>query len=362
MKKVILNGITLTSKEIYGVQRYATELLFELDRILKPGMLEVVVPENGERELSFKNITVTKLPIGGSRIRREIWNDFSFPRYVRKQGGISMELTNNLPIFNCDIIAVHDCIIERCKENANTLKKRAARLFRMFKTFINVRRAKAIVTLTEHSKNDISEYYHIPVKRMVITGCGWQHFERIIPDENTIERLGVKNRPYFFALGSRLWHKNFKWIAEAAKQNPQYLFIVSGSNDLGTSDTSLNESIDNLIYAGYLSDGEIKALMMHCKAFLQPSLYEGFGIPPMEAMSCGARCIVSNRMSLPEVYKDSVWYIDPEKYDGIDLDAIMSREIRDNKEVLDRFSWKCSAERLYWVMKYVGRKSEKGVH
>ena len=143
-------------------------------------------------------------------------------------------------------------------------------------------------------------------------------------------------------------------MAAAARQNPKYTFVVSGSNLLSTSDSKLNdEKPNNLIFTGYLSDGEIKALMAGCKVFIQPSLYEGAGMPPMEAMSTGARCIVSNRTSLPELYGNSVWYIDPEKYEGIDIDGIMSGEIADNKEVLDRFSWAKSARRMYSLLKKV---------
>ena len=91
--------------------------------------------------------------------------------------------------------------------------------------------------------------------------------------------------------------------------DPQYFFVVTGA----------------------LSDEEIKALMRHCKASIQPSFYEGFGIPPMEAMSVGADCIVSNASSLPEVYKNSVWYIDPHDYDSIDLDKIMAQKKKETK-------------------------------
>ena len=225
--------------------------------------------------------------------------------------------------------------------------------------FLNVKRAKAVITVSDYSKKDIVRLYHIPAKKVCIIPNAWQHFDRIVPDESVIDRFGLCRGQYLFALGSRSYHKNFKWIAEAAKQNPQYTFIVSGSNNLGTSDTALDTKLDNLIYAGYLSDGQIKALAAHCKAFIQPSLYEGFGIPPLEAMSTGARCIVSNATSLPEIYGDSVWYIDPLNYKGIDIDKIMSAEIKDNREVLDRFSWERSARRLYALLQHV-RKNSRG--
>jgi glycosyltransferase involved in cell wall biosynthesis len=106
-----------------------------------------------------------------------------------------------------------------------------------------------------------------------------------------------------------------------------------------------------VIFTGYLSDEEIKALMNHCKVFVQPSLCEGFGIPPMEAMSVGANCIVSNRASLPEVYLNSVWYIDPEDYDNINIDKIMQSSKNDNDVILNLYSWKKSALELFNYLK-----------
>lgn len=113
--------------------------------------------------------------------------------------------------------------------------------------------------------------------------------------------------------------------------DPQYFFVVTGAKQVVT-DTSFEGDIpENMVFTGYLSDEEIKALMRHCKASIQPSFYEGFGIPPMEAMSVGADCIVSNASSLPEVYKNSVWYIDPHDYDSIDLDKIMAQKKKETK-------------------------------
>lgn len=352
MKKVIINGFLLTGKEIYGVQRYAAELLYELDRIVKPGEIEVVVPQNGEREFRFQNIEVTRLKQANPE-HKWSWNLFQFSRYVKKHHGISMDLTLTLPLLNCDIVAIHDCIYERCKQNANTFKKKLGRVYHIAVTLLNTCRAKAVITVSHYSKEDISRFYCVPRRKIVVIGSAWQHFLRIESDDSVLEKLSLMGKPYCFALGSRLYHKNFRWIAEAAGQNPQYTFVVSGSSNLGTSDTALDRNTKNLIYAGYLSDGEVKSLMTHCKAFIQPSLYEGFGIPPMEAMCCGAKCIVSNRTSLPEIYGDSVWYIDPLKYNGIDMDQIMRAEIADNSEVLKRFSWKKSAMRLYRLIQKV---------
>ena len=102
-----------------------------------------------------------------------------------------------------------------------------------------------------------------------------------------------------------LKHINYAWVIKAAIKNPQYYFVVTGTDAYSSEIENLKEkNPDNLIYTGYISDGEIKALYQKCKALIQPSLYEGFGIPPLEALCVGGKAIVSNVSSLPEIYGD----------------------------------------------------------
>ena len=87
--------------------------------------------------------------------------------------------------------------------------------------------------------------------------------------------------------------------------------------------------------------------MAHCKAFIQPSLSEGFGMPPLEAVSAGARdIIVSNVTALPEVYGECAHYIDPTKYENIDMDEILATEVRDPSVLLEKYSWEKSAKQI----------------
>lgn len=274
-----------------------------------------------------------------------------FHRFCKKRGGISADLTLSYPLFGADITAVYDCIVEKIRQNSVSFPQKIRRLLHIARVCINLKRAKHVITCSRNSKKDICRFYHISPEKVSVVYSAWQHFESIRADISVLERLGLEEGKYCFSLGSRFCHKNFRWIAAAASQNPQYRFVISGSSLLSTGDGVLNsEAPDNLIFAGYLSDAEVKALMKSCKVFILPSLYEGFGIPPMEAMSTGARCIVSDTSSLPEVYADSVYYIDPRRYGGIDIDKIMSADIKDNSEVLKRYSWKKSAYRFKQII------------
>ena len=203
------------------------------------------------------------------------------------------------------------------------------------------------MTVSESAKNDILKFYKIENSKIVIIPNAWQHFSRIKEDDSILNRFNLKDKGYYFSLGSRSPNKNIEWIMSAAKLNPNDIFVVSGSDSVFKSYNDVSkEELHNVIFTGFLSDGEIKSLMKHAKAFIQPSKYEGFGIPPMEAMSTGTKCIVSNVSSLPEIYGKSVWYIDPYKYESINLDEITKDKIEDNSVVLNKFSWKKSASDL----------------
>ena len=90
--------------------------------------------------------------------------------------------------------------------------------------------------------------------------------------------------------------------------------------------------------------------MKGCRAFIHPAVYEGFGIPPIEALSCGAELIISNTTCLPEVYGKSAHYIDPYNYD-VDLDELLKEPIASASEVLGRYSWVEEAKKLLMLLR-----------
>lgn len=354
MRYLIFNGSTIAEKEIYGVQRNTFELLKELDKIIEYGKAEIVIPWNPHRNVSFKNIKVVrKKEIKNSKISKFIWNHYGFMHYVRAVNGLGVDMCLAVPMFGCDVVSIYDCISERFPENSNTIAKKISRQFYMFRVKRNIIKSKLILTDSMSAKNDIVDIYKCPENKIKVIYCAWQHMISIKQDDSILEKLNLHGE-YFFSLGSRYKHKNFRWIIEAAKKNPEYRFICSGSAALSSSDAVLNNRMpSNLTFAGYLSDAEVKSLMAHCKAFIQPSLYEGFGLPPLEAMSVNAKCIVSKSSSLPEIYDDSVWYINPLDYNNVNVDKIMQNKININDEVLGKFSWKTSACRLYEYLQLV---------
>ena len=360
MKKVVFIGVGLCNPEVYGIQRYTLEILKALDRMVPPGVVELMIAPRDVDNFNFKNIRVVrigiKLRFWGNKARtieNYLYRHYYTGRYVRKNGCLSVDLLLQFPKYGCDVIAIHDCRIELFPEYTigNQDRKWAKKLILNQKRAID--RCRMIITVSLCSKVDIRKVYHVDENKVIVVPNAWQHFSIVEEDTGIIERLGLKNKQYFFSLGSRKPHKNIKWVSCAARQNPQYTFVISGSPREYKDFSFEGEIQPNMVFAGYLSDAEVKTLYRYCRAFIQPSFYEGFGIPPMEAMSVGADCIVSNRGSLPEVYKNSVWYINPSDYDHINLDEIMSRPKESNDVILNGYSWEKSAQKLWETLKSI---------
>lgn len=151
-------------------------------------------------------------------------------------------------------------------------------------------------------------------------------------------------------MANLLKNKNFPWVLRAAGVKPDAVFAIAGGGSLAAEAERLGlADLPNVLYLGYVSDGAAKALMAHCKAFLFPTLYEGFGIPPLEAAACGApQIIVSDTPCMREVYGPCAAYIDLTANPG-DVDDV-TPATAPTAALLEKYSWDKSAERLLQIL------------
>ncbi|HCJ14301.1 MAG TPA: hypothetical protein DHV77_03475 [Erysipelotrichaceae bacterium] len=355
MKKVAIIGRWLNDSNVAGIHRFTLEILKELDKIVNTNEVELLIPISESAQYDFSHINVIQLGKKipgkiGQRIEGYLYKNYYVPKYIRKKRMLSVDMLLQFPLFRCDIIAIYDCRINKFPEYY-TFSKAQKRIYRAMLRHQNkaVSNCKTIITDSFTAAKDIQDCYPKYNKPINVIYCGWQHFMDIAEEENILQRLELQKNGFFFSLGSRFPHKNVKWISAAARKHPEYKFVISGKQ---IGDSQFEGNIQpNMVFAGRLSDAEIKTLMHYCKAFIQPSLYEGFGIPPLEAMSVGANCMVSDIPVFREVYKESVWYIDPLDYEDINLDNIMLKQKKDNDAVLNQYSWKESAQKLWEILK-----------
>ena len=346
MKKIAVLGDTLVNDEIYGIQRYAFELMKQIDKMnLQDTAIYLIIPKNKTINYEFQRIKVVNY---GEIKNPFLWRQISFVNYAKKHNCEILDLTLGLTIRKCDYVCLHDCIFEEYKEDFKGLKSRLKRLNYLLRTKIVVKNAKQIITVSETSAKILMRRYKVKNKIYVVYN-GWEHYSLIKEDFLIFnEHPEYFEQKYFFALGSTLPHKNIKWVLAAAIQNPQYNFIVTGTNKF--SKEELPDDIKNLFFTGYLKDSYVKALMIKSEALILPSFMEGFGIPPLEALSCGTSVIISHSSCLPEIYKNYARYIDPYNYD-INMDNIMKLECDHSNKILDDYSWEKSAKRMVDIIK-----------
>ena len=340
----VIDGLFLT-QNITGIQRYAYEICKELDKFIRKDEIEILVPADTECIPEYENLKIIKY---GNHHGRA-WEQFDLCRYLMKNKKQGIFLMNEISLmYPRGIACIHDISYKVNPGFFNIGEKRVSALWHRLNYSSIIRNCQKIVTVSEFSKEEIIREYHIDGNRLTVAYNSWQHISDIRETENIFEKYSfLKENEYYFSMATLAPNKNFRWILSAAKENPQSEFAIAGggklkdiANNLGYADLS------NVHFLGYVSDEDAKALMRYCRAFLFPTLYEGFGIPPLEAVASGCReLIVSDIRCMHEIYGDYAYYIDPEDYSDIYLDDFTSKE--DITGLLGRYSWKRSAQKIY---------------
>ncbi|MEE0801402.1 MAG: glycosyltransferase family 1 protein [Gemmiger sp.] len=355
MSRYAVDGYFFT-QQVSGIQRYAIELLAELDKLLDPGELELVVPPDTHTP-DYANITVVPYENAVLAGRGTSWEQQDFPRYLAKSGRRWLCLCNVIPLWSSGsegIAVLHDVCYKARPDFFTDLRGRMSAAWHCTQYNAIAAKAKRIVTVSEFSKSEIMRYYHVAPDRITVIYNAWQHMERVFPDpmvfgEHT-KWPRLKPGEYYFSMSNLMKNKNFPWVLRAAQRKPEAVFAIAGGGSLTEEAEALGlDHLPNVVYLGYVTDGEAKTLMKHCKAFVFPTLYEGFGIPPLEAIACGApRVMVSDTPCMREIYGEHADYIDLKTNDGNVDDFTPGR---DAAAVLQRYSWAESARRMLTLLR-----------
>jgi glycosyltransferase involved in cell wall biosynthesis len=355
MKTIYINGKFL-SQPLTGVQRFAFEILSELDNLLDQiadnYLFILLVPKNGViTDLNYNKIKVVK--------SKNILTGFMWEQIWLPFNTINCNLINlagGAPLLKFDqFCTFHDAAIF---ENSFSYKKLFVLWYKILFIYQSKRCIK-IFTVSNFSRERLSHYLKIPLARISVIPNSFNHIRLVQSDISILSRLQLKNKSYFFAISSDSPSKNINKLLNAfnllASSSNICLVLAGNSSTVFASnlDSSLNNS--NVINAGRVSDGELKALYSSAKAFIFPSLYEGFGIPPLEAMSCNCPVIASDLPVIREVCGSSVLYIDPCSINSIVEalnkalvdDLYLTKLAEDAAVRVNKFSWKDSAILLY---------------
>ena len=226
------------------------------------------------------------------------------------------------------------------------------------------RAATWVACVSEHTRREFLEYSGFPEERSVSIPNGVAH-DRFYPEPDAVfveavrQRYGIGQAPFLLTLSSLAPHKNLRMLIEAwgrCRKAGEGVLVVAGgkTTDLAMLEQAigLNANVRGIVLTGFVADDEFRALASSCQAFLFPSLYEGFGLPVLEAMACGAPVICSNRTSLPEVVGEAGRLLDPTDGDAWAeaMEEAMTPNLRTipfhaSLERASRFSWANTAAR-----------------
>jgi len=350
---VVINGAFLRNN-INGIERVAYEITKRLDDISIKDEIGIIITKDAKNVPVFKNIKVINYEKNIGSLPK--WEQFVLPGILRKTRAISLDFGNTCSLFYPGISFLHDIYCEMFPDDFKTKHEKIECFYFRILYRIIAYRAKKIITDSYFSRNQIAETYHIKAEKIAVIYCGWNHFEHIKSDNSVFDDYPVLSKPFYFSVGSLSKRKNIKWIIEYAAKNPASLFVISGRSLNTVKVEELSCSIPpNVILPGYLDDGKVKALMTQCKAFIHPAYYEGFGLTPIEALSCGARIIIAKAASLPEIYGNTAYYIDPFNT-NIDLDELLKQPVDPPDEILGKYSYDTSARQVYDIIQEYSNK------
>ena len=306
-----------------GVGHYTFELATELARMAPEHSFELVAPADYPAEVAAaieKIRNLTAVSVKANFLSRRWWA-VGLPRYVRTARLDLFHGTNyEAPLGNRsrNVLTVHDLSVVTHKDAHEAKLARRARR----RLPIMVRTAARIITPTETVRLELIERFKLDPNLVVVTPEAPRKTFRPIPFSETIEtreRLGIEDNFILF-VGTIEPRKNlvtllraFAELLRQTRHRPQ--LVIAGLRGWLTEEfdrtLAAAEFGDRVRLIGYVGDEDLRALYSSCKAFVFPSVYEGFGLPPLEAMACGAPVIASRIATLEETLGANAILIPP---------------------------------------------------
>jgi glycosyltransferase involved in cell wall biosynthesis len=338
-----INGRFLTQSTT-GVQRFAAEVTQGLARAGAP--IRLLAPPGAPDRLG-------EIPVEHVGTRTgQMWEQLDLPRAAGRD--MLLNLGNTAPL-NCGgprLLVIHDAGVFDTPESYSFA-------FRAWYRTLHLalpRLGNRLVTVSEFSRTRLAARLRLDPARIAVMPEGGEHVLRIPADEGVLAKHGLAPRRYALAVGTRAAHKNLGALREAAAMLAArgMVLAVAGAVQAGVFSGAADTEGAGVALLGRVTDAELRALYETALGLVFPSRYEGFGIPPLEAMWCGCPVLASRAGAVPEVCGDAALWFDAE---GPATPAAALARLLDEPGLADHlreaglararlYSWDAAARRL----------------
>jgi len=352
-KTVYING-KFTAQRTTGVQRAASSLLTALDDALEhagdTGTQWILLCPPGGSAPALRHIEVRRLATACMGLH--LWEQLFLP--MASRAGCLLNLSGSAPALKKQQACLFYDAAVFDQPEAYTAVFSAWYRF-LFRRLAKV--ARPVITASEFSRARLSHHLRLPSDRIAVVHLGAGHLTDVDPDPSALDALGLRPGSFFMAVGSASPSKNHHALAQAFASLPPdpglRLVIVGGAHGAVFAAQPQGLGGERIVHAGPLDDRRLKGLYQHATALVFPSLYEGYGFPPLEAMSCGCPVIATDAASVPEVCGDAALYIDPRSVSGM---AAAMRRLLDESELREQLRQKGRRRVLELSWRSAGRE------
>ena len=326
--KVCIDGRAAKWYRGTGIGTYTYQLIKSLNNIDDINDYTLFMPKANKIPINLNtNLKINTIKDTGEK---GFWNQVNIPNilddvnadiYHIPQNGVGMPKKKSCKF----VITLHDVIPLRMPE---TVGDRYLKIFNEeMKSIVSL--CDGIITVSEFSKQDISNAFNFPKNKIYVTPLASEEIYKPLDKDfckNNIEYLYNIQGNFILYIGGFSPRKNIIGLLEAFHKiiktnNPNLKLIIGGTKGLSYKlykNKVLELGIeDNVVFPGFIPLEHLPWFYNACEFFVYPSLYEGFGLPPLEAMACASPVIASNLTSIPEILGDSALLIDPRSQDEL---------------------------------------------
>jgi len=367
MKKIILIDASPISGGLSGAARYSYRLLNKIFPIDNDFNFKVLVPKKEKRSIEinewekYDNVNFVQMNATNIGPKRQI--EFAVSQF---RFDLLHSLSSFAPLLASGrlVTTIHDI---KNFESSKYLKGKSEIKKWYIKNVIkkSMIMSDHILTVSEYTKSDILNKVNIEPESITVTHIGPGH------EKTNTEVNSQISSPYLFFVGTLRPHKNIEGLISAFKYlNKDYehndLNLVIAGKDYNDHKKELKEKVesrlrDKVHFVGKVSDEELGVWYQNAKVFVYPSFYEGFGIPPLEAMGYGVPVAVTNQTSVPEIVGEAGTYFDPHEPSEIakainkilESPEYRERSIAAGKDRYRQFTWEATAKKTLEVYKSI---------